>query len=105
MTDNRLALTTFVCQQGSVLSKAKKLQITTKQQNLDTRLDSFIAQSEQFVNNETLNALQKLHDEPLPLLLPLHINGYQTDLEHEDNINQASGSKLEKDGCHLSAYF
>ena len=29
--------------------------LTTKQQNLDTRLDSFIAQSEQFVNNEMLD--------------------------------------------------
>ena len=87
MTDDRLALTTFVRQQGSVPSKAKKLQITTKRQNLDTRLDSFIAQSEHFVNNETLDALQKLHDEPLPPLPPSHINDYQTDSEHEDNVN------------------
>ena len=38
----RLALRTDIRQQGPVLSTAKKLQITTKQQNLDTRLDSFI---------------------------------------------------------------
>ena len=51
-----------------------------KRQNLDTRLDSFITQSE-------LDALQKLHDEPLPPLPPSHIDDYQTDSEHEDNIN------------------
>ena len=36
----RLALRTYIRQQGPVLSTAKKLQITTKQQILDTRLDS-----------------------------------------------------------------
>ena len=55
----RLALRTFVHQQGSILAKAKKLQITMKQQNLDIRLDSFIIQSEQFVNNDTLDALDR----------------------------------------------
>src|SRR5271154_5193978 len=83
----RLALRTFVRQQGSVLSKAKKLQITTKRQNLDIRLDSFIVQSEQFVNNDTLDALQTLHDQPWTPLPASDTHDYQTDSEHEDNLN------------------
>jgi len=83
----RLALRTFVRQQGSVLSKAKKLQITTKRQNLDIRLDSFIVQSEQFVNNDTLDALQTLHDQPRTPLPASDTHDYQTDSEHEDNLN------------------
>jgi hypothetical protein len=82
-----LALRTYIRQQGPVLSTAKKLQITTKQQNLDTRLDSFIAKSEQFVNNDTLDALQKLHELPLTSVPASQTKDYQTDSADDDDLN------------------
>ena len=82
----RLALRTFIHQQGSVLSNANKLQITTKRQNLDTRINSFIAKSEQFVNNDTLDALQKLHDTPPVPVTPSQEPDYQMDLEDGDEL-------------------
>ena len=42
LTFHRLALRTFICQKGS-LTVAERVQIATKQQNLDTQLDSFRA--------------------------------------------------------------
>jgi hypothetical protein len=82
----RLALRTFIRQQGPLLSKADKLKIATKRQNLDTRLDSFIAQSEQFVNNLTLDALQTMYDLPPKSVPSLQPPDYETD-SGDDNLN------------------
>ena len=82
-----MALRTYIRQQGPVLSAAKKLQITTKRQILDTRLDSFIAKSEQFVNDDTLDALQKLHELPSTLVPTSQAPEYQTDSAEEDDHN------------------
>jgi len=43
LTFHRLALRTFIHQKGSMLMVAKRVQIATKWQNLDIRLDSFRA--------------------------------------------------------------
>jgi hypothetical protein len=82
-----MALQTFIRKQGPLLSKANKLKIATKRQNLNTRLDSFIAQLEQFVNNITLDALQSLYDLPLKTILPSQAPDYQTDSGDDDPNN------------------
>jgi hypothetical protein len=70
-----------------MLSNKDKLQITTKHQNLDTRLDSFIAKSEQFLRSNMLNALDKLHDLPLTPIPASQSPDYQTDSEDDDLNN------------------
>jgi hypothetical protein len=82
-----MALRTWIRQQRSVLSAADKLKIATKRQNLDIRLDSFIANAEQFVNNDTLDALQKLNDSPPAPVPPSQAPDYQTNSDDDDPSN------------------
>jgi len=86
LTFHRLALRTFICQKGSVLTVAERVQIATKWQNLDTQLDSFRAQAGQFVNDDTLDALQILND-LLPTQVPTLQPDYRTDSQEEDESN------------------
>jgi hypothetical protein len=70
-----------------VLTVADKLQITTKRQNLDSRLDSFRAQAVLFVNDDTLDATQQLNElVPEPMTI-LQQPDYRTDSDEEDESN------------------
>jgi hypothetical protein len=73
--------------QGPISSKADKLKLAAKWQNLNTWLDSFVTQSEQFVNNDTMDALQKLYNLPLVPIPASCAPDYETDSAAEDDTN------------------
>ena len=84
---SRLALRTIIRHKGSVLTVREKLDITKKRQNLDIRLDSFIAQAEQFLNDETMDALQQLNELCPTPVAALDEHDYRTDSQEENELD------------------